>query len=583
MPSIALDDWKRRRASDYPGAKLFRDLFLSREDRKLRPYQVAAVGQCAATDAIIEGDPMRSGKTPTLLATLVLRGVARVLVICTAGGRLGWAEEIKAWRPTAKVVHLFGRGADKLRIYGERRYLFRAKHRDAFDAALTTADYVIVNYELLIGQTAYDDAGGLLGVHDHLPGWCGRLQEANFGAAILDEGSSFLTSDPTRSSENSIRDAVLRVIGEATIPIVYEADGTPCRGGRPRAYWGQLDAISGGLWGVDRRGRRMPFTFQARHCDGHHAILMVGFDERGQPRHRQIWKADGSTRENEPELKERLGLWIIQRPRSLILPYMPTKQRQTKWVEVDPLPPLPPEGLELKSKVSRMLAQTIDAKISAMLPEAVEELEQGAKLIVYCFRKRSVRMVAKAFEKIFRGQRTGALLRAANARLWVCVGPGAEEDDGEGNDRGPTLNPTQRHAMAKEFRTHNGAGVVIATISSLRGVYNMPDESGDHPVTTEHWMETHPSPDTMLQAEDRPYVPEFTRGLSIVTWAVVGSYDEHAIRRLIPQVETLHRLQTDGGADGMADALRRTKPEQNFRAIMADLIAARKANTDGPL
>ena len=564
------------KVSDFPGAKSFRKIFIDGENpakKKSRAYQKAASVWMAPRNAAINADPMRVGKSIEVLGALALRDVARTLVICPAGVRLGWAEEITSFYGPRKAVLLYGRAANKIRVYGDRRFIYAEKDPDRFRATLANARFVIINYELLIGQSKTNDRGGNEGLDERLKGWNETLAQLAFEAAVLDEGSVLATPPKWNDAPNKIRASTARVVGESSIPIVYEAEGTPCRGGKLRSYWGQLDILSGGTWGRTYKGDRLPFTFDARYADGHMEMLEYGRDEHGAPKQRRVWKADGISEDHVEEFLDRLDFWMIQRTREFLLPFMPPKTRQMRWVETEGPLRVDVSDPRHKSAQSKWLATTLPLKIAAMKEEVVAELEQGAKMFIFTQRKASAHAVHNFFSKLVSGVRTGGNLRAMRTAVWLCTGAGGDGDD-ESDARG--LSPEQRHHLAKRFRQHDGAALVVATISSLRGGYHFPSEVADHPVTVVHRIERHANPDWMLQSEDRAYAPGITRGLVVCDWAVQGTPDEYEIRKILPKIEALDRLQQDGTAKGMAQAMRREDPETHWRSIIDAMLADQK-------
>ena len=65
--------------------------------KKLRDYQKEAVRWLVRRAYGINGDPMRSGKTLSLLAASVALGAERVLIIAPALAKWVWADEIRKW------------------------------------------------------------------------------------------------------------------------------------------------------------------------------------------------------------------------------------------------------------------------------------------------------------------------------------------------------------------------------------------------------------------------------------------------------------------------------------------------------
>tara|TARA_R110002110_G_scaffold16569_12_gene71664 strand:- start:4501 stop:6492 length:1992 start_codon:yes stop_codon:yes gene_type:complete len=77
-----------------PGLEEYKALGL---DKVLRDYQKEAVRWLVRRTYGIDGDPMRSGKTLSLLAASIALGAKRVLVIAPALAKWVWADEIRKW------------------------------------------------------------------------------------------------------------------------------------------------------------------------------------------------------------------------------------------------------------------------------------------------------------------------------------------------------------------------------------------------------------------------------------------------------------------------------------------------------
>ena len=99
-----------------PGIDEYRALGL---DHKLRDYQKAAVRWCLRRTYGIVADPMRSGKTLTLIAAAIAAGSRRTIIACPAIAKWVWADEIAKWTGQQALI-LEGRGGDTARLVCRR-------------------------------------------------------------------------------------------------------------------------------------------------------------------------------------------------------------------------------------------------------------------------------------------------------------------------------------------------------------------------------------------------------------------------------------------------------------------------------
>ena len=437
----------------------------------LRPYQRECAAWLAHRAYGLCALPMRAGKMLTTLAAAHAIGARKVLVICPAKARTVWAREIAKWLGEESVL-TYGRGGDKSRRWGEKRYTY-GRAPEAFAT--------IANYEILIPHRAREATGKRYERED-LPGWSTVFRQQKWDLVIIDESHEVRCW--TRSKFKTTREAVLESCDQATC--VWLLTGTPLVTS-PRDYGSQLDIASGGLYWY--RGK--PFSWDVRYCGAGRG--QYGWELR-QPTH-------------VDELKKRLEVLMFQRSRAEILPDMPPKIRSVIRIENDSPIPLSPNGAP-GERASKAMAATLKHKIPILISNLEDEFREGVKSIVFVHRRKSAEKVFRAVQKI-----------KTPAKHWIVMG-GSE---------------SARDAACTSFVDHDGPGVLVATIDTLDGAVSL------RGATSEHWLEFHFNPTTMLQAEDRPYEPD-TRGLSILYYILENSIDEHAEERLLPKVEMLAEL-----------------------------------------
>jgi SNF2 family DNA or RNA helicase len=405
--------------------------------------------------------------------------------------------------------------------------------KDELATTIRAARFVLVNYDLLTAQKSSDERGVTF-IRGDLQGWAPTLAQFKFDLCIADEAHQLRgwSSDAKKKGQTR-RERFAEVA--ANIPRVWGLTGTPVYG-FTRDLWGQLDAISGGLFS-DTRG--LPFAFHSRYC--------LGFkDTYG-------WKADGRSPLADTELVERLEYIKIQRSRSEILKDMPAKIRQVIRVDEDAKAKKAAAARAKaganEGRLMRLLKQTSAHKRDAVVENVVAELAAGSKCVVFTLLRESADKMSKALEKAIQSKDVATRMREVRANIWTTHGD---------------ASPQVRFELARSFREHDGAGVFIATIDSVQVAVSLKG------ATSVHFADLHWQPSAMLQAEDRPYEVG-TTGLTIVYYVVRGSVDEHIEAVVLPKIETLARLVAEEGASAMKGAF--AGPEESADAIYARMTA----------
>lgn len=494
---------------DAPAPPVFGPAAKADTNLPLREYQREGAQFLADRDYAMLCYPPRAGKTLTSLAASQLLQSQRTLIICPAGARLVWRDEIKKWLGEDALL-LYGRGGNQCRFANERNYRYlnkptRGAHDEqAFRIALETARFTIINYELLQSQTKTDEYGGVYDV-EHLPGWTATLNRQNYRLAIIDESHYIRGWKKGAKGKPSRRELVAEAIEH--VQTAWGLTGTPVCS-KVSDLWGQLQTLSGGLWGY----KDTPFCYHTRYCAAH----------RGQ----YGWVDSGSS--NVEELADRLKYIKLQPSRSEILPDMPPKMRQVIRIENETKYKLSGRGHPTE-QASLAMAWTLKFKLPAIVDAVEAAILNGEKAIVYASRKASVEVLFKAFQK---------------AKLRVFRGTSDDDCD----------------AVAQKFRD-SGPAVLVGTIDAWAGFRSLKG------ATSVHYAEYSFRPDFMVQSEDRPYEPGL-KGLSVCYYVLENSIDVHIEKVLLPKVEEIAAVSdaehsadflqpfvTDTGSDSLMDVI----------------------------
>lgn len=602
-----------------PGLERYRALGLH---ERTRPYQKEDILFLARRAVAILAEPMRSGKCLMSLGADVLVDSRKTLIVCPAAARLGWADEVQLWTGEAALI-LNGRGGREARLrclvcrgkgyladgadctacvqrngqsYGYRLYdvpelspvpyrnpvtgdiqwdavgkVGCTKHpevvsfavpgkrlacgvcqRELYDA-LGRARYVIVNYELLIRQH-YDLGGGAVGVREDLAGWVDVLKAQGFDVAICDE-AHLLRGWSTKSARRgeARNERMLELVGERRIPRVWMVTGTPFYGFVRDVFW-LLEIASGGLWG--RATRLRGKKFMARYCDGRKG--QFGYESKGRSAFA------------ETELVKRLEVVMMKRSKEELFADAPPIARLFKRLELENVTPFVRGVRTAKEGIAKSIQRINDLKREALMETFLAELAEGNKIIVFTFHVPSAKKAFLAFEAALRAPAQRARMREVNAKVWLATGAArkGEEDDAVAltaeQRKQWASSGDARYRLAEVFRSHPGAGVIVATIDS------MPVALSLRGASSVHFLDLHWSPGAMAQAEMRPWYPE-VRDLSVIYYLAAGSVDDHIELEILPKIETLARIAKEKGAEAMLQAMGHEEEERTAESVWARL------------
>lgn len=523
-PAITID------GESCPGIARFRAEVLPR----LRRYQVEACAFLAARSYALCCDEMRLGKTIEAIAASTLIDARRTLIVPPASVRLQWADETKTWTGETALL-LYGRAGNEARWHGERRKLSPG----AIAGALEHARYVVCNSDLLIPQTR-SDATGRVFTDPDLRGWAPVLSAHRFDLAIIDEIHRMRgwRKSIAAGAAPSKAEVLARVLDP--IRVVWGLTGTPIMA-HVRDLWLQLQLVAK-CWG------ETPFAFHTRYCGGGHRTVDTSAAGDGSSMIRSWYDAGES---NLDELQSRLAWIRIQRSQRDVFAELPPKTRQVIRIEHDGAT-VPGTG-DARSKLYRMLARSAPVKIDACVERAQEELEQGAKVIVFAKQTETADRCVAAWRKQIAKSSAGAALRARDCAIWHVTGE-------------TTAKAETRYELANAFRAHTGAALWIGTIDACLEGLNLAGAG------SMHFLEVAHEPYKVRQAEMRAFLPGATRGLAIYFYSA-GEADETWLGRLVPRLDALDQIAGDSDGAALADALRASDEIISAEAIMESLTA----------
>ncbi len=524
-----------------PGLEEYRAHFAS----KLRGYQKQMLQFLVVRAYAINGDPMRSGKTPTTLAAASILGVKKTLIVCPSIAKLVWSTELVKWLGQSSLL-LYGRAGDEVREFcvpcngtghdSAGKYCLNCKakngqsygnviHRtqESVDAALGRSRWIIANSDILTPQMKRSDAG-VRSERDDLPGWYKLLTNVGFDLAIVDEAHVYRGRSKGNRVGESRRDKLVEIC--KFIERVWMLTGTPIFG-RVADLWAMLDLLTDGLFG------RPAWGFDKRYAGGHKG-------EYG-------WINDGMT--NPEELKSRLDGFLLKRDRKEILPELPPKTRQIIRIDAGKMDfKRPPKGSSAGG-IHGALRVTAKVKEDIVVEAVANECAENAKCVVFTYLRDNAASLYSAFEK---AKEKDPRLKLRNLRVWCVTGDVSTE---------------ARFKQAQAFREWPGAAIFVATIDSVPVAISL---KGAQSV---HFADLTFDPATLLQAEDRPYEVG-TNGLAIVYYVVEKTIDEHVIELVLPKMEMLENILRETTASDFTAAFgSKLTPEQMAEEIWARMEA----------
>lgn len=283
--------------------------------------------------------------------------------------------------------------------------------------------------------------------------------------------------------------------------------------------------------------KRDPIRFHRAYCDG--KIGTEGY-----------WEADGRSDRADDELVKRLGLVMIKRERDVIWKDTPPKTRHMVYVDVgikDDVNTLV-KRLTNETHLFKALERTLEYKTDTICEKVIEECLSREKAIIWVLTRESVEIMTSAFEKACDNREVRSALRNAKLRIWATHGE---------------ADVKARFDIAAQFRNHQGAGVIIATMDSL------PESISLFGASTEHYAQLHFLSGPMEQSENRPYL-KGTSKLAIYYYIAKETVDERMVNIVIPRLIAAERIggSKDAGATSLIFG---PKKEEGFMDFVARL------------
>lgn len=562
----------------------------------LRGYQKEAVEFLVHRAGAILADDTRAGKSLVALVSALLLGARKVLILCPAIAKLGWAEEIAKWFKKPSTL-LYGRGADEVRIFCEV-CLGTGRIPPPAGAPDDTAPTVCrackpkrvkggIRGDRLFNVTTYralpleDVKRSCAWPYQPEPARCSKHQviapppgkwrcpECNAAFEAMLDTSEFVIVNYDLLIAQGASTAAGKAYKREDLPgyapwlaarqwdVAILDESHWLRGGRDggdKRFEGRVAMVKQAIANADRVwaitatpifGFLRDLFSQLDLVSGSTWGSRRSFEERYCDGHKgeYAWEADGMSALGETELVERLKTTMLQRPREVIWSELPPKQRIIKRLDADvPLKiagRTKPNGDKV-SMTKAAMAETFAIKLPHVLDALVEDILLGKKAVAYVYNPDSTRKLLAAIEAELKKPALGPRLRRTNPIIW-CV-------------NGDDTSPDARKLMAREFVAHKGAAVFIATIDSMPGSVSL---KGAEVV---YFIDHHWSPLALRQAEGR--VAEYGCKVQIVHYIVKGSLDEHIVDIIIPRLDMVVKVMGDSEAEQTANALRLRDPSE---------------------
>ncbi len=254
-------------------------------DERLRSYQRTGIAFLVASSGAVLADDMGIGKTVQTIFALEQLGAYPALVVCPKTVKRGWVDEFARWAPHRSVT-VVTTGSSKARQLN------------------ADTDVTVINYESLRTASRLAPYGSVrLTPAEKIPGPLNRP----WAALVADEAHK--AKDPASKQTRA-----LWAVG-ATARYRFALTGTPVAN-TPEDFWSLLHFVSPSEW-------PRKTTFIDRYCevshDWHGGVSIDGFREATK----QEFFAAADPR-------------FLRRPKALVLPHLPPKTYERRWVEMSP-------------------------------------------------------------------------------------------------------------------------------------------------------------------------------------------------------------------------------------------------------
>lgn len=546
------------------GQEKFERYFNTLPDRTLREKQRSLVLNISARDYALLQLPMRSGKSPIVMAMLTLRGCRRNMIIPPADLRYNWINEIRRWLPDDKILELRGRGGNEGRFVGER---FWIKDEHELVEAMKFANWTVCHYDVYKPQGVKDGAGKTFW-DPKLPGFFPTLKRVSFDAFVADESHNIKT--PWVTGDRGTRgDIIAELFRDRTrAKLAYALTATPTAG-LVKHYWQQLRLIAGapvrpnrinlkhpnpwlradkvpgwdakiGDYGFIWGGIAKPFT--ERYCAAGHVDTDNPYVPSGQ-----VWFEDGES--NILELKSRLKKIVWARTPKEMSGGMPEVYRQLELIDPKdrawrvPKTVLTQEGSKARL---RQLATKFKAQYAA--PRIARAILAGKKVQVLVDERVEPSQIA--YKYLVKALQKELGKKAKLPQVWLV-----------NSEDCPSVK--QRDAYAKAFREYSlGGCAYITTSGKARGGFSLRGAQEVHVIGISPFINDH------MQAEKRA-AEHGEDDLHVIYYAIADSYDEVDMENRRRKFALIAKLEENGDAESISQQLKKMEKEDeiSFEAL----------------
>lgn len=464
---------------------------------RLFPFQRVGVKFLETTGTALLADDMGSGKTIQLirtvsrLATQDASTTLPILIVCPNSMKFTWKDEFNEWDSSMSVSIINGSAAQR---------------RKAIEA---NADVYIINWESLRLHTRLAPYGSIaLSDAEKQPK---ELNQVSWGTVIADEGHR--AKDPKAKQTRALwavsKDARYR----------FAATGTPIES-HPGELWSLMHFVS-----PDNFPRKTKYI--DRYCN--QVFNVFGGQE-----------IKGLNPATSAEFHSIVDPLMLRRPKDVILPQLPEKMESVRYIEFTGK-----QAKAYKQMKDTMLAEIADADVAiAISPlqqfmrltqfaSAYAEMEENGKMRL-AMPSNKVDAFMDLLEETGEEQVVGF---AESKQLITLVGMQLERKGTPFGYITGDITPDQRAATVRQFQEGN-LRVVLCTSAGAEGITL-------HSARILVFLQRFWSSVKNQQAADRIHRIGQERGVDIITFATVGTVDEHREKVLHEKGESLQEILKD--------------------------------------
>lgn len=438
----------------------------------LYPFQRVGVRFLETAQHALIADDMGSGKTIQIIRALARMKAYPALVVCPNSMKLVWEEEIHKWDPDRTTSVIGGTAAKRKK------------------AIKYEADYYIVNWESLRLHTNLAPYGSLaLTDREKEPK---ELNEIEWAAVVADEAHR---AKDAKSKQTRALWAVSRVAA-----IRFAATGTPIES-HPGELWSVMNFVSPDNFPVKTK-------YVERYC--HQTFNPFGGME-----------IEGLRADTAAEFHAIVDPIMIRRPKDMILPQLPEKMETVRWIPMS----------TKQEKAYRQMQETMIAELADdTVTVALNPLQQFVRLSQFAssyagLEDDKVRLElpsnkVEAFVELLEEAGTEPVVAFAESKQLINLAAAVIDKLGisVGLITGDTT-PDQRQAYIRDFQAGN-LRVMLCTSAGAEGIT----------LTAARilvFLQRFWSSIKNAQAADRVHRIGQDRGVDIITFASIGTVDEH--------------------------------------------------------